>query len=81
MAYIDDTIYYLTRTFESSIAAIKGSVDKRYHARALYELKDNISRQLSYLSKPDRGKGKKKALVVLNLENWLSTKLNTKEKN
>ena len=81
MAYINDTIYYLIRTFESSIAAIKGSVDKRYYAKALYKLKDNISRQLNYLSKPDRGKGKKKALVVLNLENWLSTKLNTKEKN
>ena len=81
MAYINNTIYYLIRTFKSSIAAIKGSINKRHYARALHKFKNNISRQLGCLSKPNRGKGKGKALVVLNLEDWSSTKLDTKEEN
>ena len=68
MAYINDTIYYLIRTFGSLIAAIKESIDKRHHVKALYEFKNNISRQLGCLFKPNRGKSKGKALIVLNLK-------------
>ena len=61
--------------------AVKGSVNKKEQARALRELNNNISRQLGRLSEPNRGESKGKAPVVIRLDNWSSTKPDTKEEN
>lgn len=56
------------------MAAIEGSVDERHHARASRDLEGNIGGQLGRLSEPDRGRSKGKAPVVVNLEDYSSTR-------
>lgn len=63
------------------MAAIKGSVDERHHARASRDLEDNIGRQLGRLSEPDRGRSKGKAPVVVGLGGYSSARPDTEEEN